>query len=204
MNYVYSLSLSLSRAIKFKIKRDTCNVYILNRHKKKPSLWLHVVYYFLHNRHLQPCRDAKGRALKRNRYQLRWIQTRTPTKLKRYLIQKDEIITQACQVECSNVDPKIINKCIGILSWDVQTCSRFSEWPFSELSHIRLQVHCSWENYLNHSWVYWILKLFLLQGLGLIESKLQHIWWPNACIMYLMNPSRFQKWYTCWKKNFPT
>lgn len=175
-------TLSLARAIKFKIKRDTCNVYKLKLNRHPPlNLWLHVVYHFLHNGHLQPRRDATGHALKRNRYQLRWIRTRTPTKLKRYLIQKDEIITQACQVECSNVDPKIIN----VYRYFILGCSNMSSvfrmtvfWTvtYKIASTSTLAHGCSWENYFNHSWVYGILKLFfLLQGLGLIESKLQHI-----------------------------
>lgn len=145
------------------------------------NLWLHVVYHFLHNGHLQPRRDATGHALKRNRYQLRWIRTRTPTKLKRYLIQKDEIITQAYQVECLNVDPKIIN----VYRYFILGCSNMSSvfrmtvfWTvtYKIASTSTLAHGCSWENYFNHSWVYGILKLFfLLQGLGLIESKLQHI-----------------------------
>lgn len=61
--------LSLAR-LSLKKKRDTCNAYILNRQKKKTISDYTWYIVFLHNKHLQPRRDAKGHALKRNPYQL--------------------------------------------------------------------------------------------------------------------------------------
>lgn len=118
----------------------------------------------------------------------RWILTRTPTKLKRYLIQKDEIITQACQVECSNVDPKSIyvyylemfQHVLGFQN------DRFLNCYLQDCKYNR----SSWEKYFNHSWVYGNFKTFFITR-ARVDWKQATTYLMAQCMYYVFN--KFQQ-----------
>lgn len=169
--------LSLAR-LSLKKKRDTCNVYKLNRQKREQSLITRGISF---SYIISTCSHAGTLKVMRSNEILinfRWILTRTPTKLKRYLIQKDEIITQACQVECSNVDPKSIQ--IHWYMYIILRCSNMFSvfrmtvfWTVTYKIASTIALHEKSTSTILEFMGF--LKLFLLQGLGLIESKLQHI-----------------------------
>lgn len=119
----------------------------------------------------------------------RWILTRTPTKLKRYLIQKDEIITQACQVECSNVDPKSIQ--IHWYMYIILRCSNmFSVFRMTVFLNCYLQDckynRSSWEKYFNHSWVYGNFKTFFITR-ARVDWKQATTYLMTHCMYYVFN-----------------
>lgn len=80
---------------------------------------------------------------------------------------------------------------ICILSWDVPTCSRFSEWPFLNcyLQDCKY-TRSSWQKYFNHSWVYGNFKTFFITR-ARVDWKQATTYLMAQCMYYVFN--KFQQ-----------